>query len=520
MKRVHIAFRTDSSHQVGSGHLMRCLSLAHELQRMDVESVFICREHSGNLSHIVEDAGFQIHRLPAHQTQTDEGTYAHWLGVSAEQDAQETIAIVAKATFDWLIVDHYALDTSWEKRLRPYVNKIAIIDDLANREHDCDLLLDQNYFGEDSSCRYQPYVPLSCHCFLGPQYALLQTHYAALRAFACLRTGDINRVLLFFGSHDAKEHTEKALTALSHLPLQHVWVDVVLGAHYPDKSRIIEKALKRGRATIYDMQPTLAGLMQRADLMIGAGGATTWERLCLGLPAIVLSLADNQSLFTQRLMNEGFQLGFKKEDNEVKAWYETILELMNKPDVLRQMSQKASQLVDGWGAKRMAYCLSGRFSSRLRLRRVKASDEALLLNWANDPVTRLQSFTQKTITPAEHHHWFTHALENPRMTLWIGEDLSGFPLGLLRFCQEQEEMFIGITIDPALRGLGIASLLLKKGLKEWQSKTRNAKMVAEVRVDNEPSQRLFTRLGFQLVSSLRADALRFELCLENDVCEQ
>jgi UDP-2,4-diacetamido-2,4,6-trideoxy-beta-L-altropyranose hydrolase len=201
---MRVAFRVDSSALMGTGHLMRCLTLANELRRCGAATAFICRQHDGSVIARAEQEGHTVHRLarPGPSSDTAED-YAAWLGVPAPADAAETLLAVSGQHYDWLVVDHYGLDHEWEQRLRGVVGRLLVIDDLANRRHDCDLLLDQNYFAAATRERYRGLVAgPSCKLLLGPSYALLRPEYAQLRSVLPPRDGVVRRALIFFGGSD------------------------------------------------------------------------------------------------------------------------------------------------------------------------------------------------------------------------------------------------------------------------------------------------------------------------------
>jgi UDP-2,4-diacetamido-2,4,6-trideoxy-beta-L-altropyranose hydrolase len=230
-----IIIRTDATLKIGSGHVMRCLTLAEALRDSGAEVRFVCREHSGNLIELIRETEFFVHELPVSEDFEPGGTsdsnsrseYASRLGASLEQDARETINVIQKNIPDWLIVDHYSLGQAWENRLRPHVHKIMVIDDLADRPHDCDLLLDQNYFQDDVT-RYNGLVPPTCTKLFGPQFSLLRPEFAEARKHLKPHNGKVQRVFVFFGGTDSDNITGKALEALSFPELIHLKVDVVM----------------------------------------------------------------------------------------------------------------------------------------------------------------------------------------------------------------------------------------------------------------------------------------------------
>jgi len=354
MKKILV--RTDSSVTIGSGHLMRCLTLAEELKKNQVHVEFICRELPGNLIELVRESDFDIAVLP-YTDETycmkEETGYEKWLGVDWQTDAEETIGILKNKNADWLIIDHYAIDIKWEKAVRPYVKKIMVIDDLANRHHDCDILLDQNLV-EDMETRYDGLVPSYCKKLLGPQYALLRPEFKKARENLRERDGKIRRILVFFGGSDPTNETEKAINAVIMLDRPDITVDVVVGQANPNKEKIKKLCDQYPYINYHCQVNNMAELMAKADLAIGAGGVTTWERCCLGLPAFLIEVADNQKDIIKKVVagELSFYLG-EKSKLKVEMIRKNLENVICKPHILSAMSSKVLRLVDGLGVSRV-----------------------------------------------------------------------------------------------------------------------------------------------------------------------
>lgn len=368
---VKIAFRTDASLHIGSGHVMRCLTLADALRVRGAQCYFISRAHPGHLLYLISQRGYKVNGLvaPVQQPQaaiktiapteqdiqshqSPEPAHAAWLGSTWQADATDTAAVLASLQPDWLVVDHYALDQRWESALQSHYKKLMVIDDLADRAHCADLLLDQNWFGVITPTRYRNLVPPHCKCFLGPENALLKPEYAQLRATMPPRDGTVRRVLVFLGGSDPSNQTAKVLAALMQPSFAHLQVDLVLGQNHPDAEGVAAQAATRPGTSLHQGLPTLAPLMVRADLMISAGGSTTWERMCLGLPAIVISVAANQTPTNLALMNAGYIdfLGVMNDVN-VSNITEAITRCLANPTTLKAQSSICQKLVTGDGAQ-------------------------------------------------------------------------------------------------------------------------------------------------------------------------
>ena len=294
---MQLIFRVDSSSLIGSGHLMRCLTLAQRYRKGGHNVAFVCRDLKGNLSGLVKTQVFQLYMLPT-ATQDDTLTgYGKWLTITQEQDAAETVALMQNiGKVDRVVVDSYAIDETWEKIVRPYTNEIFVIDDLANRKHDCDILLDQNFYLNKEE-RYKELVPEQCKLLLGPEHALLREEFYLAKEKMKPRDGKLHNILVFYGGADATNETSKAIEALSLLKsngeLQNVNITVVVGGSNLRNESISNHCLKEDFKYLCQVN-NMAELMAEADLMLGAGGTTTWERCFLSLPAIVTAVAENQ----------------------------------------------------------------------------------------------------------------------------------------------------------------------------------------------------------------------------------
>lgn len=308
---MKVVIRVDASMAIGSGHVMRCLTLAKQLRsRHGADVAFVMRDLPGNLINLVEAEGFRVLLLLRAEYNPLLQGYEQWLTVSLEQDAKETLVLVQKhfCTVDRIVVDSYALDYRWESLLRSVAKEIMVIDDLANRKHDCDILLDQNFYS-DMGSRYKGLVSEQCRMLLGAKYALLREEFYEVRKHLRQRDGQIRNILVFYGGSDLTDETSKALKALvllhnvievqkenvgTSFVHSNFSVDVIVGQSNLQRD-VIENFCGQYDFLYYHCQVSnMAEFMNKADVMLGAGGSTTWERLFLQLPSIVTAVADNQ----------------------------------------------------------------------------------------------------------------------------------------------------------------------------------------------------------------------------------
>lgn len=360
-----VVFRVDAASFIGTGHVVRCATLADELRQRGAEVLFICRAHAGNRIEWLKARDLPVVCLPLPQQgrSDDDGPYASWLGDSADADAQGTIAAMQGVRPDWLVVDHYAVGRRWEGAMRHHVGRIFVIDDLADRQHDCDLLLDQNYWPEGAA-RYAGLAPPGSRVLVGPAFALLRPEFEQQRALVTPRTTAVSRVFVFFGGADVHRLSERTLIALSSPPLLGLTVDLVIGDDEPLRLAVERLAARRGRTQLFGPRPHLADLMARADLAVGAGGATTWERMCVGLPSLVITTAANQEPITRQLERDGIvsYLGDVHLATEERIQLAIVAELASLARAAR--ARLSYDLCDGAGTRRVAAELLGAGADR------------------------------------------------------------------------------------------------------------------------------------------------------------
>jgi len=480
---------------------MRCLTLANALAKKGSGVSFICREHDGHLCDLIEERGFVVHRLPAPaEGFTVDATPAHsvWLGATWQEDADQTGAVIKTLGVkpDWLVVDHYALESRWEHALRPLVGCIFVIDDIADRTHDCDLLLDQNLFA-DMQTRYAGKVPEDCRLLLGPEYALLQPIYAELHDRIPPREGPVRRILISFGGADRDNLTGRALAAFLSLNRPDIDVDVVISDSSPYAPDIRDQVAGHANIHLHGNLPTLAPLMAKADLAIGAAGTTSWERVCLGLPALVVTLAENQRPIADGLQQLGLVrwLGHKDEVSE-QSIKQALAELFEE-GIDEEWSLRCRSAVDGKGVDRVSAALTITAETPLLVRHARLTDEALLLAWANDQETRQNSFSPDPISAEDHRRWFRSRLRDlDGCRLYVVETEEGVPVGQVRFERQDSAWVISYSVAPLFRKRGLGRPLLEVALSKMRSEYPGALILGRVKADNLPSHKIFEALDF------------------------
>jgi UDP-2,4-diacetamido-2,4,6-trideoxy-beta-L-altropyranose hydrolase len=500
---TNVVIRTDASLTIGHGHVMRCLTLAEALHKHHIMVSFVCREHDGHLCNLIEKRGFPVSRLAAPKTGSQsEETPAHtaWLGASWGEDARQTSAAIASSGKkpDWLVVDHYALDSRWEGTMRTAASRIMVIDDFADRVHDCDLLLDQNLVAQMHT-RYVGKVQAGCSLLLGPEYALLPPIYAELHNRISPRKGPVRRIFIFFGGADSDNVTGRTITAFLQLNRSDIEVDVVIAPSSPHAEAIRRQVAGKGNIHLHSDLPALAPLIAQADLAIGAGGATSWERLCLGLPSLVVTLADNQRPIADELNRRDLIRWLGHQDAVDQMTIAQVLGELTQQGLVRGWSRRCLAAVDGNGVKRVCAALTVTATTPLRVRHAKLEDEALLLAWANDPVTRRNGFSPESIQAATHKIWFSDRLRNrDGCRLYIIETSEGISLGQVRFERHNESWEVHYALAPVFRARGLGRPLLEAALLKLRAEKSCTSVFGRVKSDNHSSRKIFESLGFEV----------------------
>jgi UDP-2,4-diacetamido-2,4,6-trideoxy-beta-L-altropyranose hydrolase len=473
---MNVAFRVDASSEIGSGHFMRVLCLADGLRELATSIRFVARALPAHLRAMLAERGYDLTEIGA--------------AAGGDDDARETATALAGDAWDWLVVDHYGIGADWESKMRAHAKRIFVVDDLADRRHDCDVLLDQNLYA-DMDVRYTARVPRGCRLLLGLRYALLRREFVAARADVLPRRGPVTRVFVSFGGADPGNRTGWAIEALATAAID-VQVDVAIGAQHPQR-RQIESGCARHGFACHVQTGRMAELMVAADLAIGAGGITTWERCCLGLPALVISIAANQDAVIEQAARHG--LLYALHDGDQSDLRRHLQTLADNAELREMISRNGMQAVDGRGVERVARVLD---EASIRIREATADDAEALFAWRNHESVRRMSRRPEAIAWPEHEAWLRGVLADGNRRLVIAER-RGVPLGVVRFdiCRDTAEVSIYRVPDSPERGVG-ASVLA--AAEQWLRASRPgvATVTAEVLGNNQRSQRLFESTGYEL----------------------
>ena len=488
-----IAIRADSSVNIGSGHVMRCLALAAELSVRGHSILFLCADYDGHLADLITQKGHQVLLLPREQCDVDVGDMAGWLGVGWSLDVEQCQQALDKVgKLDYLIVDHYGIDARWENAMAQYTSYLLVIDDLANRSHQCDLLLDQTY-----GRLALDYFPLlenkNTALLMGSQFSLLRPDFVAQRDKALMARSQrkgIQQILITMGGMDLNNISAEVLNILASVTEQRWKVKVVLGRGAPHYAELRESLEKYDfDVELLSSVENIASLMAEADLAIGAAGTTSWERCCLGLPTLLIQTAGNQKQVVEGLVDKGAVI-FVGEGKSLDR--EMMLDALAYAEAhLSDMSDVASRLCDGYGVQRVAdYIFLGK---NIVLRPVTELDIELIYQWQSEREAR--RYSRSTEVPAYDQHvaWVNRRIKStdPYFIVICNDQ----PVGVLRLdrLDGDNEYELSILISSRYSGRGLGTKSLTKLRKLYPSIV----IVAEVHEDNLPSHALFKKLGYK-----------------------
>ena len=505
-------FRCDGSTTIGWGHVLRCLVLAEELRERGWSVTFLCRDLPGAPFDRIRSGGFSLEEtLPP--------------DLDEDEDARRVVAACRARGATWVVVDRYATDHhalhAWaEEGLR-----LLAIDDICEHPFPVDVLLNQNTHAHEL-----PYQTREDTIrLLGPRFALVRRVYRDARPKTPRAIGEARRVLVFMGGGDAGDATGMVVEALNAVPGA-LDIDIVVGAAYPHHVQLLRSA--RGgphRARVLRDLPDLAEPMSHADVAVSAGGSVSWELACMGVPMLLLPVADNQLGPARSLHGMGAAafLG-RASERRVDELARDLGSWMSRGDDLSRMSEKLFALVDGEGARRVADRLrptpfesprgegqgEGHFKSplprgegqgegSLRVRAATAADSRLIWEWANDPVVRAQSFSPEPIPWNAHELWYDLKLGSASCLILVAEDENGIPLGQVRFDIDGDEAELDYHLGPGARGKGWGTSLVEAGVRALAEKKGILRINARVKLDNVPSLRTLAQAGF--VDAARVD---------------
>jgi UDP-2,4-diacetamido-2,4,6-trideoxy-beta-L-altropyranose hydrolase len=508
-----VLFRADASERMGGGHIMRCLALADALAARGASVGFVCATLPQELARRITAGGYafwQIEPTPDLLDVTGNWDKAVLSAEAQAFDAAQTAGIARAEQVDWVVLDHYRLDRRWGEAVRPTTAGLLVVDDLANRAHDCDVLVDQT-LGRRAD-NYTDLVPAGCRTLLGARYAILRAEFAQARNVALQRRRHapvVKKLLVSLGTTDIDGITIRVLQALSDAGIT-CPTEVVVGRSAPSHDAVQRLAERVDNLAVHVDSSEMAAVITSADLAVGAAGTSSWERCCLGLPAVTITLAENQRLIAERLAGVGASVATDSPAEAAAA----VAALLGDPAQRARMTAAAAALTAGRGATLVAdEMLHGPMTEpgdgpgAWRLRAATPLDSEVIWLWRNDPVMRAMAKTSEPIVWADHLRWFEDALRSDASALYLLE-ADDRPAAMINFDSVEDFATVSINVNPGMRGRGIGRRALVMACEHYEAVAAPSSVLAEVKAVNEPSLRLFRRAGFREEGRVEAGFIR------------
>ena len=477
---MKLLIRADAGTEIGTGHVMRCLALAQAWREAGGDAVFAMAADAPSLEKRLAEEGFEVERLAAEP--------------GSSGDAAAAARLAQEKGASWVVVDGYHFGYDYQLALKDAGLKVLFVDDNGHAGRYCvDIVLNQNIHADESMyAEREPHTRL----LLGTRYVLLRREFLKWKGWRREIPDVARKVLVTLGGCDPNNVTLKVVRALSHVDTEGLEVVAVVGASNPHYDELRSAAQGSTAAVRLERDATnMPELMAWADSAISAAGVTTYELAFMGLPAAMVTLAENQRHVAEEMQAEGAALNL--------GWHEGIpradlrdrpAELLESADTRRSMSARGRRLVDGEGARRVVHAMRG---ARLTLKRATEQDARLLWEWANDPAVRAASFTSDPIPWQEHVNWLSRKLGDAGCFHFIVLEEGNVPIGQVRFDVADGKAEIDVSVAEEKRGMGSGSLIIRMGIEELTRTATVETVHASVKPGNLASIRAFKVAGFQ-----------------------
>jgi UDP-2,4-diacetamido-2,4,6-trideoxy-beta-L-altropyranose hydrolase len=480
-----LLIRADAGQRIGTGHVMRGLALAQAWQSSGGRAVFLA-EGAQELSARLRSEGFE------HVSLTEPS--------GTREDAEATIRVAKQFGVEWVVLDGYQFQTSFQEKIKNAGLKLLVIDDYGHaRQYCADLILNQNVHALEDLYRRRA---SHCKLLLGPKYALLRREFLQWQAWKREISPFAKTLLVTMGGSDSANVSLKVLEGLRLLPKDALETKLVIGAANHNRATLQAAVWENGGLAdlCYNLTDT-AEAMAWADMTISGAGITCWENCFMGLPAIALVLAANQQAGAERLRSLGItdMLG-RAEDVSSAEIARSVEELRQDPIRRAAMAEAGRKLVDGDGAARVVMHLQ---QQPLRLRKARISDCHLVWEWSNEPEARLLSFSPEPIPWVTHVQWFSTKLHDSDTFFYIALDRDDQPVGQLRYNLQGREATVSISLGRQFRGKHYGRTLLKMGSEVLFGACPAEIVHAYIKEGNQGSVRAFLAAGYAHVGTAR-----------------
>ena len=479
-----LLIRADASIPIGTGHVMRCLALAQAWQDASGTAAFAMCETTAAI------AG----KLGAESCECISLTAA----AGSFGDSEETIACARRLQSTWVVVDGYQFGAAFQKSLKAAGLKVLFLDDYGHAtDYSADVVLNQNVSASEALYSNRE---AGTRILLGPQYALLRREFTKWRNWRREVSPECRKLLVMMGGSDPESLTVRVIDALKTASLRNLETTIVVGGSNPNFEKLDQAAREQDRSirVLKDVSNT-AELMAAADIAVSAAGSTCWELCMMGLPALLIDVAGNQTQVAEELARRGSAIHVGDRSVTAKQLSEGLVSLAGPEALRRSLSEKSRELVDGKGAARIVTVLRG--DERLRLRHANPDDRRMLWEWANDADVRAASFSTAAIPWDAHVQWFSNKLEDKTSLIFVAEDEHGTPIGQIRFNMNGREAEVNISLAKEQRGRGFAVPAIEAAVRALFAEAGCDVVHAFVKPENIASTKAFQKAGFVLTGS-------------------
>ena len=445
---MNFFFKVSAGENIGIGHLQRCLNLATGLNKKKNNIIFLVNKSSKKYIKKIKKKKFQVKVYQNNNI----------LLMNAKK-------VFIKNEYNFLIIDDYSIDYKWELKISNYVNKILVIDDFTNRKHYCDVYVNQNIINQKDIIKVKKKFNKQ-KCLLGPKYALLDKKFYF---YHNKKRENIffKKILISFGGSDKENFTNLVLKTLAQKKYTHLEINVILGKYYKFFNELKKRYNLNQNIKISKNLPSLVNIIYKSDLSIGAGGTTSWERLCLSNPAIVFCMSENQKKIITDLKKKKLIIYGGEESKFSSKKFENLLDtVIKKYNKLKKKMEEGKILVDGLGVKRVLENLIPSKIKKLHITKAKKNHLYNYFNWVNDKKVRKNSINQKLINFTNHKKWFFNQLAFKDKNLLYVLNVNGLPVGQSRINVVNKVAKIDYSIENDFRGRGWGFILLKNVIKK------------------------------------------------------
>jgi UDP-2,4-diacetamido-2,4,6-trideoxy-beta-L-altropyranose hydrolase len=468
--------RADAGLEQGIGHVMRCLALAQAWQDRGGNAVFVLAQSTPEILDRIREEKFAIELIQAR--------------TGSAQDASAVLALARLHSARWIALDGYDFSYDYQQAVNSAAARRLVLDDsigenLASRIS-ADIILNQNLHATESLYREFPESEL----LLGPGYALLRREFRGIRKDPAQTSSLASRILITMGGTDPRGLTAVAIAAIRMLDLPDLHLKVVVGSRGSHVQEWIS-SLSPLTEIVYESRD-MARSMSQADLIIASAGSTCWELCAVGLPAIVIDAAGNQTPLAEELQARGIACHVPLRFAGAARIAQEVRRLFASPQERAAMSAAAIKVADCDGASRVVAAMRVR---DLVLRPVHLKDSRTLWKWANDPAVRQASFCSNPISWEEHCSWFADQLNHH--SAWVFEDGSGAPVAAVRFrFIPPLDAIVSITLSPAERGARLGPHIITRAVAHLFATSPVVRVHAHIKKENVASIKAFENAGF------------------------